>query len=124
MSKELFLQQNLKTDEIYAGLILGKDGQPDYHLALLPAKSDKDLNWNDAMAWAKTTGGDLPTRREQSLLFANSKEHFESRWYWSNAQHADYSDYAWLQDFGTGVQDDGHESGEARARAVRRFSII
>jgi hypothetical protein len=124
MSKELFLQQNLKTDEIYAGLILGKDGQPDYHLALLPAKSDKDLNWNDAMAWAKTTGGDLPTRREQSLLFANSKEHFESRWYWSNAQRAGDSDYAWGQYFHVGGQTTSRKSYEARARAVRRFSII
>lgn len=123
MSKELFLKQNLKSGEIYAGLILGKDGELDYHLALLPAKSDKDLNWNDAMAWAKTTGGDLPTRREQSLLFANCQEHFEQRWHWSNAQHADDSVCAWLQDFYDGFQDCYRKSCEARARAVRRIYI-
>lgn len=108
---------------IYAGIIAGKDGAPDYHLALLPAKSDKDLNWKDAMEWAKTNGGDLPTRREQSLLFANCQDHFEKQWHWSNAQHADYSGYAWLQNFNYGSQYYNRKSCEARARAVRRIYL-
>ncbi|MFZ6755790.1 DUF1566 domain-containing protein [Undibacterium sp. Ji50W] len=123
MSKAQFLAENLKPGEIYAGLILGKDGQPDYHLALLPAKPDDKLNWEAAKAWAESVGGDLPTRREQSLLFANVKEHFEAAWYWSNEQYAGIPDYAWMQGFGTGLQFTLSKSCTYRARAVRRLII-
>ena len=124
MSKAQFLAENLKTSEIYSGLILGKDGEPDYHLVLLPAKPEKALNWSDAVAWAKSVGGDLPTRSEQALLFANNKEHFEGAWYRSNTQGAHNTDYAWVQDFLDGDQSILRKSYEFRARAVRRLLII
>jgi hypothetical protein len=124
MSKAKFLAENLKDGEIYAGLILGEAGQPDYHLALLPAKPEKILNWSNALAWAASVGGDLPTRNEQSLLFANCKTHFEERWYWSNTQLAANPDYAWVQNFDDGYQGYGLKSDEYRARAVRRILII
>ena len=122
MSKAQFLAENLKPGEIYAGLILGKDGQPDYHLALLPTKPSK-LTWNAAMTWAALLGGDLPNRREQSLLLANCKEEFEGYYYWSNEQYADSPGYAWLQDFDYGGQYGNRKSYECRARAVRRLII-
>ena len=31
-SLEQFIKQNLRPGEIYAGLILGKNNEPDYHL--------------------------------------------------------------------------------------------
>ncbi|MFZ6727394.1 DUF1566 domain-containing protein [Undibacterium sp. MH2W] len=123
MSKAQFLAENLKPNEIYAGLILGKDGELDYHLALLPSKPNKNMAWSDAMDWAKSVDGDLPTRNEQSLLFANCKEHFDSAWYWSNTQTAHYTDYAWMQYFDDGFQDILHKSYEYRARAVRRIYL-
>ncbi|MFZ6724674.1 DUF1566 domain-containing protein [Undibacterium sp. MH2W] len=124
MSKAQFLAENLKDGEIYVGLILGKDGEPDHHLVLLPAKPEKKLNWSDAIAWAQSAGGDLPTRNEQALLFANSNEHFDRAWYWSNTQHAHDTDYAWMQHFDDGHQYGYHKSVEYRARAVRRLLII
>ena len=123
MSKELFLKQHLKDGEIYAGLILSDEDQKDYHLVLLPAKPEKPLNWSNALAWAKSAGGDLPTRNEQSLLFANCKAHFVANWYWSNTQLAADPDYAWVQHFTNGSQNHDHKSGEYRARAVRRIYI-
>jgi hypothetical protein len=124
MSKAQFLAENLKDGEIYAGLILGEEGQPDYHLALLPAKPENRLNWSNALAWAASVGGDLPTRNEQSLLFANCKVHFVANWYWSNAQDAANPGYAWVQHFNDGGQDHEPKSHECRARAVRRILII
>ena len=123
MSKAQFLADNLKDGEIYVGLILGKNGEPDHHLVLLPAKPEKKLNWSGAIAWAQSAGGDLPTRNEQALLFANSNEHFDRTWYWSNTQNAVITDYAWLQGFSNGFQDYGHKSHEYRARAVRRIYL-
>jgi hypothetical protein len=108
--------------EHYAGVILGKEGESSYHLILLP--EDKEPGkWQEAMDWAKSIGGELPTRREQSLLFANLKEEFQRAWYWSGAQHASDAGYAWSQGFGNGSQDGWGESTSHRARAVRRLVI-
>ncbi len=112
----------LAAGELYAGLILGKDGAPDHHLILLPGAAE-DLTWEQAKEWATSVGGELPTRREQSLLYANLKEEFESTWYWSGEQCAGYSDNAWIQSFGGGNQDDNRKDYEFRARAVRRLVL-
>ena len=124
MSKAQFLAENQRTGEIYAGLILGKNGQPDYHLFLLEAKPQTPLNWTDSNKWAASIDGELPNRREQSLLFANCQEHFEKDWHWSSEQYAHNDDYAWMQFFGNGNQNNGHKSYKYRASAVRRVLII
>ncbi len=112
----------LNPGELYAGIVFGKDGAPSHHVILLPG-SIADANWDKAREWAASIGGELPTRREQSLLFTNLKEEFESAWYWSGEQHAANSDYAWYQYFDYGYQDYSLKSSEGRARAVRRLAI-
>lgn len=112
----------LRPGERYAGLILGKCGEPGYHLILLDGEAE-DVSWDDAKVWATTIGGELPTRREQSLLYANLKEEFQSAWYWSGEQYEGYSSLAWSQYFGYGSQVNYRKYGEFRARAVRRFPL-
>ncbi|QEZ48525.1 DUF1566 domain-containing protein [Cupriavidus oxalaticus] len=109
----------LAPGEVYAGYLLGKDGEPGHHMILLPG--EVSMPWEKAMEWAASIGGDLPTRREQSLLYANVSENFKRDWYWSNTQYAGYSGYAWRQDFYDGGQDFYREGNEFRARAVRRI---
>ena len=108
--------------EEYAGMILGKDGAPSYHLILLPGEA-ASVTWQKAGEWTKDAGGELPTRREQALLYANLKEQFKEAWYWSSEQHASVSDYAWSQDFSNGGQGYLLKYLELRARAVRRLAI-
>ncbi|MBW7901233.1 MAG: DUF1566 domain-containing protein [Rhodocyclaceae bacterium] len=122
MSKAQWIKENLSPGEEYAGLILGKNGEQDYHLILLPGEAEK-VTWPKASEWAGKAGGELPTRREQSLLFANLKEHFKAAWYWSCEQLASDAGFAWDQYFLNGGQGDHHESVEGRARAVRRLPI-
>ena len=122
MSKQQWITENLKSGEEYAGLILGKDGPKDYHLILLPGQAS-DVTWSDATKWAQTIGGELPTRREQSLLFANLKDQFERGWHWSGETYTSCASYAWGQYFDDGCQDGGHKNGECHARAVRRSSL-
>ena len=122
MSKAQWIKDNLKPGEEYAGIILGKSGEQDYHLILLPGEIER-TGWDKSMAWAKAGIGQLPTRREQSLLFANLREHFKSAWYWSCEQHAAVSGYAWDQYFNDGGQGNVRKSYEGRARAVRRLPI-
>ncbi len=115
-------RSTLSAGEVYAGVILGKDGAPDHHLILLPGSAE-DVPWEKAKEWAASVGGELPTRREQALLFANVREEFESAWYWSSEQDAGYSGYAWSQGFSDGYQHYDRKSNELRARAVRRLAI-
>lgn len=110
----------LAAGEHCAGPILDEDGAPSHYLILLPGEAES-VNWADAKAWAAEQGGELPTRREQSLLFANLKGEFESAWYWSGEQHEEESGWAWCQHFGYGNQHDTLQDDELRARAVRRF---
>jgi hypothetical protein len=111
----------LRPGERYAGLLLGDDGMPSHHLVLLPHKPDEDLAWADAKAWAERVGGELPTRREQSLLFANLKGEFDDVYYWSGEEHTNGS-FAWCQSFYGGYQSYDHKAGTLRCRAVRRVN--
>ena len=117
---------NLAPGEHYAGLVIGKDGEPSYHLVLLPGQAD-EVTWEKAIEWASHQGGEyiasLPSRREQSLLFANLKEEFEERAYWSSEAHESESGWAWYQDFYNGDQLLSTRDNELRARAVRRLVI-
>lgn len=112
----------LNEGEHYAGIILGKDGEADYHLILLPDEA-VDIRWKDAKACAEEQGGFLPTRREQSLLFANLKEHFKPRWHWSCETHQEHNNCAWGQFFDDGEQEYSSKDNEHFARAVRRVYI-
>ena len=114
---------SLEPGEEYAGQIIGKDSEPSYHLILRPGEIS-GKSWQESTAWAKDNGGELPTRREQSLLFANCQEHFEKDWYWSCETHKENDAYAWCQYFDDGDQNDNRKDvNDCRARAVRRFPI-
>jgi hypothetical protein len=105
--------------ERFAGAVLNDDGTLSHYLILLPGDAE-DLNWKDALAWAANKGGELPSRREQSLLFANLKSEFQSACYWSAEEHQSPG-WAWSQGFGLGIQTSLLQNAELRARAVRRF---
>lgn len=122
MGNALQLKPQLQDGESYAGLILGKDGQDDYHLVLLPEDMG-ELSWNAARTWAGTRGGELPSRRELSLLFANLREQFERQWYWSSEQHATRAQLVWGENFASGIQTVYGRQFRGHARAVRRVAL-
>jgi hypothetical protein len=108
----------LQPGERYAGVVLNADGTHSHHLVLLAAKPDAPMTWKQAVAWAKTTGGSLPTRQEQALLYANCKAQFEPAWHWSSEEEG--ASYAWDCTFDDGGQFFTRKSYEGHARAVRR----
>ncbi len=110
----------LKPGERYAGIVLDDNGAFSHHLILLPGDVE-DKTWEQANQWAASISGELPTRREQSLLFANLKGEFESAYYWSGERHEKESGWAWSQIFSSGPQCTYAQNYELRARAVRRF---
>lgn len=110
----------LKDGEHYAGLILGKDGNSDYHVVLLAGEA-QEVSWGAARDWAGNAGGELPTRRELSLLYANLKEYFQRVWYWSNEAQEPRAQLVWGQNFNSGIQTMYGRPFRGRARAVRRL---
>ena len=114
-------QIELQPGERYAGLVLDAEGHASHHLVLLPSHAES-VNWMAAKDWAASAGGELPTRQEHSLLFANLKSEFKPRWYWSAEEYEDDSSYAWFQHFFNGSQYSTLKSFEGHARAVRRFT--
>jgi hypothetical protein len=113
------IKTSLRDGETYAGLILGKSGKPDYHLVLLPGDAN-DVTWSAARSWALGAGGDLPDRRELSLLHANVKELFNRVWYWSSEQSEARTQLVWGQNFSSGIQTMYGRQFHGHARAVRR----
>lgn len=112
----------LAEGEVYIGAIGDKNGDF-YHVILLPGDND-DASWAKQMEWAKSIGGDLPTRIEQSMLWANHRDQFQKDWYWSNTAYERDDAYAWFQYFDYGGQyDDPKDYDGCRARAVRRLPI-
>jgi hypothetical protein len=118
-----WLKQILNKGDHYAGVVIGADGMPSHHLVLM-AGTASDVSWSAAKVWAEKVDADLPTRQEQALLFANLKDQFQERAYWSSEQHAANSHYAWFQHFDYGYQGNNLKSASLRARAVRRLVIL
>lgn len=146
---------------LYAGVMRGENGLPDYHLIVptAPEASIENIIWSESRAnqsgaqshtdglantkflcasadrhpaaqWAAGLVIDghsdfyLPARHEARLAYINLPDVFETDdWYWTSTQDAASPDYAWMQSFDNGTQNDGHKSGEYRARAVRRLII-
>ncbi len=111
----------LHPGEHYAGVVLDAEGKTMHHLVLLACKPDGKLNWQDAMDWATSAGGCLPTRQEQALLYANCKPHLQPVWHWSCESHEEDASSAWTCYFGGGSQYGNRKSCGGSAVAVRRF---
>ena len=111
----------LADGEIYIGAIGDAAGNL-HHVILLPGDND-DATHEAQIEWANSIGGDLPTRIEQAMLWADHREQFKKDWYWSNEIHHAESGWAWCQNFGGGYQSYDRKTSELRARAVRRLPI-
>lgn len=103
------------------GSFQGVTTQPDgTHVAvvLLPDQAS-DVTWPDAVKWAESVGGVLPTRPIAALLYANCKPLLRPLWHWTSEEYD--ASYAWVCGFGYGYHDYDHKSFEGSAVAVRRF---
>lgn len=67
--KAQWLKEHLKPGELYAGLVLGLNGQPDHHLVV--AERHEALTFAAALERAQHNGGFLPTAREMVMVYLN-----------------------------------------------------
>lgn len=122
MSETTAVPDAIGEKELFAGLILGKEGERDYHVVLLPGEV-VDAGWAAATSWARELGGELPSRRELSLLFANLREEFQREWYWSREPQTGHPHLVWGQNFASGIQTVYGRAYRGHARAIRRIPV-
>ena len=104
LAKQAFLAENLRKGEVYAGIILGKDGEPDYHL-FAQTKFIDSATFEEVKAYVEKAGGEGATLRDLALLRVNAPEPFGiQKDFWSCEQHAALSGFAWYQHFDNGKQ--------------------
>jgi hypothetical protein len=103
----------------FVGLTTRKDGT---HCAvvLLPGFK-KDVNWDDATAWAAEQGGELPSRHVAAMLFANVNEQLNPYWHWTSDELS--ASYAWDCSFDYGLQSYYRKGFEGSAVAVRLIPL-
>lgn len=114
----------LADGEIYGGAIIDHTGRG-HHFIWLPGDSDR-ASWVDQMEWAKSIGGDLPSRTELLLACEKYSDQFQKTGYWSNMPADDppfVVDSYWYQIFPGGYQTGLRHHNEIRARAVRRVPV-
>ena len=116
----------LEQGETYIGAIGDKAGEI-YHLIKLAGEAERAPQ-EKQLEWAKSIGGDLPTKLEAAMLFAHAKDEFKPEAYWTNETFFDSDDpedtaWAWCQYFDNGFQDDYRKNDSLRAGAVRRLFI-
>ena len=111
-----FTIPELKAGEIYGGAFIRPDGTG-HHTIILDGDND-DADWQTQMDWAKSIGGDLPDRVEQSMFHKHLPDRFKKDWYWSSEQRSAGS--ACCQCFSFGNQHWYLTYVKCRAVAVRR----
>lgn len=104
---------------IYAGITVHSN----LPMALVLLPGDEEMPWAKARDWAKSKGGNLPSRYDALTLWQNVPREFKKEAYWTSEEYAGYADYAWLQNFYYGNQDGYHKSSGFRCRAVRRVPL-
>jgi hypothetical protein len=66
---------------------------------------------------------EAPAQTTAAAFQSGGEQAFADAWYWSSTQRASDSDFAWLQYFLSGGQNDDRKGSEFRARAIRRLEI-
>ena len=90
---------------------------------ILGPEAPEELNWNDAVAWCKAVGGELPPRELLLMAYMNEeiRDLFTATYYWSSTEFT--ATGAWVQSFLNGFQDYGNKTDTGYVRAVRRLDI-
>ncbi len=122
-AKQEFLSANLRDGEVYGGIVLGNDGEPDYHL-FAQTKFIESATFDEVKKYVEKVGGVGATRRDLALLRVNAPKPFGTKVFWSCEQHAAYSTFAWYQVFDVGCQFYGSKRFRLCGVAVRRLEIL
>ena len=91
---------------------------------ILGDESTEPLDWNEAKAWCKSIGQDLPPREVLLMAFLNPeiRSNFANGEYWSSSEFDSY--IAWYQSFNVGNQNYYYKYNALSVRAVRAVRAV
>ena len=87
----------------------------------LGPESDEEMSWDGAKEWAEQQGCSLPPREVLLMCYINKdiRKQFKGWVYWSSSEYEHGpADFAWLQNFGTGIQGYNIELNSYYVRGV------
>lgn len=109
----------------FAGITTLKDGT---HAAIVLLPSQATATRAEAISWAESQGGQLPTRAEAAQLYAHAKQEFTPRVYWTADNLADDIENAPGHAWGFGMDGGGlnyHDpSAQLAACAVQLLAVV
>jgi hypothetical protein len=90
---------------------------------ILGPEASEDMNWQDAIEWCKSVGGELPPRNILLECYMNEeiRPEFTATTYWSSTELS--ATNAWSQYFVNGFQTNFSKTYAYYVRAVRRLDI-
>jgi len=90
---------------------------------LLGPEADEELDWDAAIEWCQTVGGELPPRNILLEAYMNEdiRREFIATYYWSSAEFS--ATDAWGQYFFNGFQNYYDKNSASYVRAVKRLVI-
>lgn len=121
-AKQQFLADNLRDGEVYGGIVLGQNGDPDYHL-FAQTKFIASATFDGVKKYVEEVGCVGATRRDLALLRVNAPEPFGTKSFWSCEQRTFCTAYAWYQDFDNGRQSNDSKRDKMCGVAVRKVEI-
>jgi len=88
-----------------------------------PEADEEELDWDAAIEWCTSVGGELPPREVLLMCYMNEdiKKEFAATCCWSSTEFTATS--AWYQFFTNGSQNYGIKAIATYVRAVRRLDI-
>lgn len=110
------------TEAIYAGKSLSRDGSKIVDLIFWPDESNKERNFYDNKAWCESVSTDTGSHaatRQQAIVINDNLRHLLSKdhWYWTETK-TNSGEYAFVQGFSLGGQNDFYLNCGYRALAV------
>lgn len=107
------------------GVFLGVITLPDdrhYAIVKLNDKPNRFLTFRQAVAWAKSVHGELPSQAVAQMAFCNARDLFKPKAHWTCEVH--HEAYSWSCDFETGERKPMGIMTDLPVFAVRLISLV
>ncbi len=103
----------------FAGITTTRSGE---HMAVMVLPGRINSDWQSAATWARSMGGELPSRAVAAMVYANMNSSFERKCHWTGEEYD--ATYACVCGFDNGNQMSILKKDLCLAFAVRLIPLV